>query len=434
MVDVNVFEDSIVRLKELASFCGNKNVVFKEQDLNILFKPKRTLVVNFPIRFSDGSVKIINGYRVQYNDSRGPTKGGIRFHPNVDLDEVKALSLWMALKTAVLNIPFGGAKGGITINPKEISLVDLEKISREFIRQIHPFVGPTKDIPAPDVYTNAQVMAWMVDEYEKITFQKAPGMITGKPIDLGGSLGRDVATALGGAFVLKELVNQLDLSLNPTVAIQGFGNAGVNIAKILSDWNYKIVAVSDSKGGLFNPEGLKISDIIDCKEKTGSVVNYSEQDVLAKTKKMSNDELLLLDVDVLIPAALENQITEKNANEVCAKIILELANGPVTNTADKILFKKGVTIIPDILANAGGVTVSYFEWVQNQAGYYWPIEEIEIKLKRAMVEALNRILKFQDKHDCSMREGAYISAFDRMDQALKLRGSGAHLKCKVYYK
>jgi glutamate dehydrogenase (NAD(P)+) len=414
---VNPFEDTLKRLDKLTKYSGEEGVDFKPDDLLLLSAPRRTLLVAFPVQFRDGSVKIVEGYRVQYNDARGPTKGGIRFHPKVDLDEVKALGLWMALKTAVMDLPLGGAKGGITINPKEMSSEDIEKVSREFIRQIHPFVGPTKDIPAPDVYTNAQVMAWMLDEYEKVTGTRAPGMITGKPIELGGSLGRDVATSLGGAYVLREVADAYDIGLGASVAIQGFGNAGMNMAKILSDWGYKIVAVSDSKGGVYNETGLVVSELISVKKETGSVVN------LPAGKKVSNSELLLLDVDVLVPAALENQITGENASAIKAKIVLELANGPVTHEADQILHKNDVVVVPDILANAGGVTVSYFEWVQNMQGQKWTEEDVFAKLEKKMKDAFVEVHSLVKSLDVDHRTAAYIVAVNRIIDAEKNRGN-----------
>jgi glutamate dehydrogenase (NAD(P)+) len=365
----------------------------------------------------DGSVKLVNGYRVQYNDARGPTKGGIRFHPHVDLDEVKALALWMTLKTAVVDLPFGGAKGGITINPKEMCSEDIEKISRAFIQQIHHFVGPDKDIPAPDVYTNAQVMAWMLDEYEKIIGAKAPGMITGKPVELGGSVGRDVATSLGGAYIFREVADEYDLGMNATIAIQGFGNAGMNFAKIVSKWGYRVVAVSDSKGGVFDADGLDVAELIKVKKETGSVVN------LGKGRTVTNEELLLLDVSVLVPAALGNQITSTNASQVKAKVILELANGPVTNEADAILHKNDVVVVPDILANAGGVTVSYFEWVQNNSGERWEEKEVFEKLEKKMVVAFKEIHGIVKKLDVDYRTAAYILAVSRIIDAEKKQGN-----------
>lgn len=415
MPKINPFEDTLNRLRNLTRYCGKEGIGFSADDIELLSKPKRVLEVNFPVRFSDGKVHMVNGYRVQYNDARGPTKGGIRFHPHVDIDEVKALALWMTLKTAVVDLPFGGAKGGVCINPKGMAEADIEKVSREFIRQIHPFVGAQKDIPAPDVYTNAQVMAWMLDEYEKILGRKEPGMITGKPVELGGSLGRDVATSLGGAYVLREAADQYDIGENATVAIQGFGNAGMNFARIVSEWGYKVVAVSDSKGGVYNADGLKVDELISVKKETGSVVN------VAGCENITNDELLLLDVDVLVPAALENQITSENAHLVKAKMVLELANGPVTYHADQVLHKNDIVVMPDILSNAGGVTVSYFEWVQNNKGEKWSKDEVFSKLNEKMVKAFHEMHSLVKKMDIDYRTAAYLLAVDRVISAEKAK-------------
>ncbi|MGC8701011.1 MAG: Glu/Leu/Phe/Val family dehydrogenase, partial [Thermoplasmata archaeon] len=336
-----------------------------------LREPMRILEVTIPVKMDDGSVKIFKGFRVQYNDARGPTKGGIRYHPQETLDTVKALSAWMTWKTAVVDLPYGGAKGGVICDPKSMSEAELERLSRGYIRAIGRFIGPEKDIPAPDVYTTPQMMAWMMDEYSKIVGYNAPGVITGKPVEVGGSLGRGDATAKGGLYVLREAAKKIKLDLSKaTVAIQGFGNAGQFAHKLVTEmFGSKVVAVSDTKGGIYCKDGLDFKKVLDHKEKTGSVTN------LPGTKNITNEELLELDVDVLIPAAIENQITGNNADKIKAKIVLELANGPTTPEADVILYKKGILDIPDFLANAGGVTVSYFEWVQNINGYYWTAEE-----------------------------------------------------------
>ena len=355
-------------------------------------------------------------YRVQFNDARGPTKGGIRYHPEVDLDEVKALAFWMSLKTAVADVPYGGAKGGITVNPKELTIQELEELSRKWIRAFHEHIGPTKDIPAPDVYTTPQIMAWMMDEYEKIKGEKSPGVIPGKPLELGGSLVRDIATALGGVYVLKEAVAKLGLT-EKTVAIQGFGNAGMNAAKILSEEGYKIVAVSDSKGAIYNYEGLNLNEVIKVKQETKSVVNYSN------AEKISNGDLLKLNVCVLVPSALANAITVENANDIKAKIILELANGPTTPEADEILHKNKVLVLPDILANSGGVTVSYFEWVQNNYGYYWDAQTVKDRLKEKLVKAFNSIWEKYSSNNYDFRINTYLLAIDRILKAEKLRGN-----------
>ncbi len=384
------------------------------QNYEVLKSAKRTIMVRVPLKRDDGSITFVNGYRVQYNDARGPTKGGIRFHPKVDLDEVKALAFWMTIKNAVVDIPYGGAKGGVAINPKELSERELEQVSRNFIKEIHQFIGPEKDIPAPDVYTNEKVMAWMLDEYDKIKGGNYPGVITGKPLSLGGSRGRAYSTALGGVFVLEDAVDEFNIGNK--VVIQGFGNAGSNMAKFLHDKGFKIIAVSDSKGGVYSPEGLDIEKLIEFKKETGSVVNFPG------TKQVSNKEILELETDILIPAALENQITKENADRIKAKIVAELANGPVSFEADEILSKKGVIVIPDVLFNAGGVTVSYFEWVQNLYGYYWDEEEVNAKLKEKMSNAFNEILKVHDKYKTNLRDAAYIIAMQRILDAEKMRG------------
>lgn len=325
----------------------------------------------------------------------------------------------MTLKNAVVNIPYGGGKGGVTINPKEHNEVELEAVSREFVRQIHPMLGPAIDVPAPDVYTNAQIMAWMSDEYKKINNAHMPGIITGKPIELGGSLGRSYATAEGGAFCLREFakVNSLEPE-KTTVAIQGFGNAGMNMAKILDSWGYKIVAVSDSRGGIYSKSGLDVNAVIKEKEKTKTVQG------IKGVKNISNEDLLELDVDVLVPAALESVITKDNAKKIKAKYIVELANGPITKDADEVLDKKNIQVLPDILANAGGVTVSYFEWVQNNYGYYWTEEEVNKKLEEIMVRSFYEIHDtYVKKHGLSYRKAAYVLAINRIIQAERLRGN-----------
>ncbi|MBT3720584.1 Glu/Leu/Phe/Val dehydrogenase [archaeon] len=387
-----------------------------ENEIDYLKRPRRVLEVNFPVKMDSGEIKYFTGYRVQFNNARGPTKGGIRFHPQVDLSEVKSLAFWMALKTSVVDIPYGGGKGGIIVNPKELSKGELERLSRAFIRAIHEFVGPTIDIPAPDVYTTPQIMAWMLDEYEKIKGEHLPGLITGKPLELGGSKGRGTATAQGGAYCLREYLElQNKKPSQTTVAIQGFGNAGSFMAKILDSWGYKIVAVSDSKTGIYNESGLDVPKLLKHKTDTRSVSGFA--------KEISNEELLSLGVDVLVPAALENQITKENASSIKAKVIVELANGPITPEADTILEQNNLVVIPDILANAGGVTVSYFEWVQNLYGYYWTEEEVLEKLEKIMVKSFNEVYKTSKDHNTSLRNGAYILAIKRIIDAERLRGN-----------
>jgi glutamate dehydrogenase/leucine dehydrogenase len=383
----------------------------KENELELLKTPARVHQAEL-----DVNGKKYPAFRVQYNDARGPTKGGIRYHPEVDLEEVQSLAFWMSIKCAVADVPYGGGKGGITVNPKELSAQEIEELSRKWIQAFHEHIGPTKDIPAPDVYTTPQIMAWMMDEYEKIIGEKSPGVITGKPLELGGSLVRDIATALGGVYVLQEAVNKIGLE-NKRVAVQGFGNAGMNAAKLLSDAGWKIIAVSDSKGGIFNVEGLDVAELVKVKSETKSVVNYSDGE------KISNEDLLKLDCDVLVPSALANVITAENAVDVKAKIIVELANGPTTPEADDILHSKGILVLPDILANAGGVTVSYFEWVQNNYGYYWDADIVKSRLKEKMVTAFGKIWDKYDGSEHDFRTNTYLLAIDKILVAEKLRGN-----------
>ncbi len=354
-------------------------------------------------------------YRVQFNNARGPYKGGIRFHLEVSEDEVKSLAFWMTLKTAVADIPLGGGKGGVTVDPKNLGEKELQELSRAYVRAFADHLGSTIDIPAPDVYTNGQIMAWMLDEYEKQKGFHDPGMITGKPLELGGSLVRDIATALGGVYILEEAIKKLKLK-GKRVVIQGFGNAGMNAAKLLAQRGFTIIAVSDSKGGIYNQQGLNVDEVVKIKEKTGSVQNYSSG------KKISNEELLRLDCDILVPSALSDVITEKNAATVKAKVILELANGPTTPQADKILHQNKVLVLPDILANAGGVTVSYFEWVQNKYNYYWKEEEVRDRLREKMVAAFAKLwISFEGKQ-YDFRTATYIHALKKVLAAEKLRG------------
>lgn len=382
--------------------------------------PKRVLEFSIPVKMDNGKVKVFQGYRSQFNDALGPHKGGIRFHEGVTRDEVMALSAWMMLKTAVVGIPLGGGKGGVICNPKEMSKNELEQVSRGFIRKIYKYIGPTADIPAPDVNTDGQIMTWMMDEYEKLTGTHAPGVITGKPVDLGGSLGRDTATAQGGYYALEELANILKLKPEEaTCAIQGAGNAGANMAKLMAEDGYRIIAMSDSKGGIVSEkegEALNIEKVLKHKEETGSVTNCEG------TKIITNEKLLELPVDVLVPAALENVIHEDNADKVSAKVIVELANGPVTPEADVILHKNNKIVIPDVLANAGGVTVSYFEQVQNASNYYWEKQEVFEKLKKIMVKAFQETWEIREKHNVDTRTAAQVLAIKRIAEAMEKRG------------
>ncbi|MGC8826543.1 MAG: Glu/Leu/Phe/Val family dehydrogenase [Anaerolineae bacterium] len=384
----------------------------------LLREPMRELHVTIPVRMDDGTVKVFKGFRVQYNDARGPAKGGIRFHPEETIDTVRALAAWMTWKTAVVDIPLGGGKGGIICNPKEMSPGELERLSRGYIRQVARILGPDKDVPAPDVYTNPQIMAWMMDEFETIHAAHLPGVITGKPLPLGGSEGRGDATARGGIYCMREAAKVLGMNVRgATMAIQGYGNAGSFAHKLAAEiLGVKVVAVSDSKGGIFNPEGLDPAQVAAFKDETGSVVGFPG------TRSITNEELLELDVDILVPAALEGVITEKNAGNIKARIVAELANGPTTPEADEILFRNGVYVIPDFLCNAGGVTVSYFEQVQNAYNFYWPLEEVHQRLDHKMTAAFHAVHNMAQKHKVNNRMGAYLVAVARVAEAVRLRG------------
>jgi glutamate dehydrogenase (NAD(P)+) len=380
--------------------------------------PLRELHVTLPVPMDDGTTKIFHGFRVQYNDARGPTKGGIRYHPSETIDTVRALAAWMTWKTAVADLPLGGGKGGIVCNPKEMSEREIERLSRAYVRQVGRILSEETDVPAPDVYTTPQIMAWMMDEYSFIRGYNVPGVITGKPIPLGGSQGRGDATARGGMYCTREAGEVLGIDLKgATAAIQGYGNAG-QFAHILGEQllGLKIVAVSDSKGGIYNPDGLDSEAVIGHKKETGSVLNFPEAD------NITNPELLELDVVVLLPAALENQITGANAGNVKARIVGELANGPTTPEADEILYKNDVYVIPDFLCNAGGVTVSYFESVQNDMNYYWTRNEVLDRLDTKITLAFNSVLEMAESEKVYMRDAAYMVAIGRVVKAMELRG------------
>ena len=411
--DKNICRDCKFHIDHLT-----KSIKLSASETELLYKPKRTYSFHLPLKKDSGEVVFLNGYRVQYNDALGPTKGGIRFHPDVDIEEVKILAFLMALKCSLVGLPFGGAKGGIEVDPKNLSESERERMSRQFIREIHGFIGPKTDIPAPDVNTDEQVMAWMVDEYSKIKGKSIPAVITGKPIKLGGSEGRTVATALGGAYVLKRLLEQEKKEQkNVGVVVQGFGNVGANISKILYDWGYKILAVSDVKGGIFCKEGLNIKDILSKQVRKGMLPEERN------FEKISNKELLELECDVLIPAAISHQITEENVDEVQAGTILEMANAPTTTVADRMLFKKGVKVVPDILANSGGVIVSYFEWVQNLSNKYWSEKDVFKKLEQKMITAFDSIFKICMSEKCDLRTAAHILAVKRILGAERARGN-----------
>jgi glutamate dehydrogenase (NAD(P)+) len=380
--------------------------------------PMRELHVSIPVLMDDGSMRMFRGFRIQYNDARGPAKGGIRFHPEETVDTVRALSAWMTWKCAMVDIPLGGAKGGVICDPKALSKGELERLSRAYIRHVFQFIGPERDIPAPDVYTTPQIMAWMMDEYSTIVGKSQFGVITGKPIPIGGSKGRGDATARGGMATIREAAKVLKMDLSKaTFAIQGYGNAGYYAAKLCQElFGSKIVAVCDSQGGRFCTDGIDPEEALTCKQKTQSVCN------MKIGKRISNEDILTADVDILIPAAIENVITEKNAGKIKAKIIAELANGPTTPEADDILYKNGVHVIPDFLCNAGGVTVSYFEMVQNFDMYPWEEEVVHERLDKKMTEAYHSVLATSKKHKINMRQAAYVLAVGRVVEAMKLRG------------
>lgn len=389
----------------------------EESVYELLKEPMRVLEVSIPVQMDDGSIRVFKGYRAQHNDAIGPTKGGIRFHSDVTLDEVKALSTWMTFKCGVIGIPYGGAKGGVIVNPKELSKDELQKLSRGYIRAITSIIGPDKDIPAPDVNTNMQIMAWMVDEYSKIVGHNSPGVITGKPLIYGGSKGRTAATGYGVALMAREAIKRLQIDFNScTAAVQGFGNVGSYSALNLQRLGTRIIAVSDVNGGIYNKNGIDVVKLIEYVNNTGSVCGFKD------TTSITNEELLELDADILVLAALENQITSLNADLIKAKIICEGANGPTTPESDKILYEKGKFVIPDILANAGGVTVSYFEWVQNLMNYYWTEEEVEEREELMMVNAFNSIYELSRQYNVDMRTAAYMISIKRVYEAMKLRG------------
>lgn len=384
-----------------------------------LREPMRELHVSLPVRMDDGTVKVFKGFRVQYNDARGPTKGGIRFHPEETIDTVRALAAWMTWKTAVVDIPLGGGKGGIICNPKEMSPGELERLSRQYVRQVGRIIGLEKDVPAPDVYTTPQIMAWMMDEFYWQKGHNEPGVITGKPLPLGGSKGRNDATARGGVYCVREAAKNLGTDPSKaTYAIQGFGNAGQFAATLMNEilGSKKLVAVSDSRGGVYNPEGIDAATIVKYKLETGEVKGFPG------TKPVSNEELLELKVDILFPSALENVITAKNAGNIKAKIVAELANGPTTPEADEILYRNNIFVIPDFLCNAGGVTVSYFEMVQNSYNFYWELPEVQKRLDEKMTTAFNGVYKMHKDRKVHMRLAAYLVAVQRVAEAMRFRG------------
>ena len=418
----SLLADASTRLEEALKY-----VSISEDAIERLKYPKASLIVSIPVRMDDGSLKIFQGYRVRYDDTRGPGKGGVRYHPKVSIDEVQSLAFWMTFKCALLDLPFGGAKGGITLNPKELSKQELERLSRGYIDAIADFVGPDVDILAPDVYTNEMIMGWMMDQYSIIQRKISPAVVTGKPVMMGGSQGRDAATGTGAFYVIHAMLAKFEqLPQKTTVAVQGFGNAGSVVAELLAKAGYQVVAISDSLGGIYAEKGLDITAIKQYKleHKNISAV-YCEGSVcsIVEHQVITNEELLSLDVDVLIPAALENQITAENAAQIQAKYIFEVANGPITSDADKILTAKGIYVFPDILVNAGGVTVSYFEWVQNRSGLYWRLTEVNERLKERMVNESERVWSIAREFGVSLRTAAYIHALERLGEALDAKGT-----------
>lgn len=407
----DVFGNTQQVVLEALTKLGYPNEVYE-----LLKEPIRVLTVRIPVRMDDGRVEVFTGYRAQHNDSVGPTKGGIRFHPNVTLEEVKALSIWMSIKCGIFNLPYGGGKGGIICDPRQMSLRELESLARGYVRAISQIVGPAKDIPAPDVYTNAQIMAWMYDEYNRIREFDSPNFITGKPLVLGGSAGREKATALGVCVAAREAAKTRNLSLKDArVIVQGFGNVGSNVALILHQMGAKVIGISDAGGAVYDEKGLEIPDLIDKKDSFGMVTPIFKNTI-------KNEELLVKPCDILIPSALENQLTESNAHDIQATIIVEAANGPTTPKANDILTERGILIVPDVLANAGGVTVSYFEWVQNNQGYYWSEEEVNDKLEQMMIKATQNILETAQNRKVSTRIAAYMIGLRRFAEAMSFRG------------
>ncbi|WP_010290083.1 Glu/Leu/Phe/Val family dehydrogenase [Kurthia massiliensis] len=409
--NLNLFTSTQAIIKEALQKLG-----YDEAMYDLLKEPLRMLQVRIPVRMDDGTVTVFTGYRAQHNDAVGPTKGGVRFHPNVSEEEVKALSMWMTLKAGIVDLPYGGGKGGVICDPRQMSMGELERLSRGYVRATSQIVGPTKDIPAPDVFTNAQIMAWMMDEYSRMDEFNSPGFITGKPIVLGGSQGRDRATAQGVTIVIEQAAKRRNLQIEGArVVIQGFGNAGSFLAKFMNDLGAKVVGISDANGALYDPEGLDIDYLLDRRDSFGTVTNLFENTI-------TNEELLELECDILVPAAIENQITAENAHNIKANIVVEAANGPTTQEATKILTERGVLLVPDVLASAGGVTVSYFEWVQNNQGYYWSEEEVNDKLYKKMVEAFDNIYNVAEARKIDMRLAAYMVGVRKTAEASRFRG------------
>lgn len=409
--NLNLFTSTQVVIKEALDKLG-----YDEGMYDLLKEPIRMVEVRIPVRMDDGKVKVFTGFRGQHNDAVGPTKGGVRFHPAVTADEVRALSMWMTLKAGIVDLPYGGGKGGIICDPREMSMGELERLSRGYVRALSQVMGPTKDIPAPDVFTNAQIMAWMMDEYSRIDEFNSPGFITGKPIVLGGSQGRDRATAEGVTIIINEAAKKRGIDMKGArIVIQGFGNAGSFLSKFLHDAGAKVIGISDAYGALHDPNGLDIDYLLDRRDSFGTVTTLFDNTI-------TNSELLELDCDILVPAAIENQITEKNAHDIKATIVVEAANGPTTSEATKILTERGILLVPDVLASAGGVTVSYFEWVQNNMGYYWTEEEVREKMTKKMVDAFENVYNVASTRNIDMRLAAYMIGIRKTAEASRFRG------------
>jgi glutamate dehydrogenase (NADP+) len=416
MTDLAMLSHALTRLDEAA-----RHLEVDQEVLEKLRYPKETLTSRLTIRMDDGSRRSFVAWRCRYDDTRGPTKGGIRFHPASTVDEVATLAFWMTFKCAVMNLPYGGGKGAVQVDPRGLSRAELERLSRSYVQAFASMIGPDRDIPAPDVYTNSMIMGWMADEYSSMVRQPSPAVITGKPIPLGGSLGRDDATARGGYYLIKHLEEELGLAKSQKrVVVQGFGNAGIYIARLLHADGYKIVGISDSRGAIHCADGLDPNAVLEVKNAKGSVAAYADG---GRATQLGADELLGLECEVLVPAALEDQIHVANAGLIKAKVVLELANGPVTREADGILEAKGVVVLPDILANAGGVTVSYFEWVQNRQGYYWTVEEVHQRLKTIMETEGRHVWDIQLEKKVPMRTAAYIHALRRLSDAIAAHGT-----------
>ncbi len=419
MAEFNLFQDVLNQLDKTAEIINLDHNIH-----TFLRKPQRALEVSMPVKMDDGSIRVFEGFRVQYNYARGPCKGGIRYHPTVTFDEVKALAALMTWKCAVVDLPFGGGKGGVICDSKKMSLGELERLTRRYAYMILPIIGPEKDIPAPDLYTDEQTMAWIMDTYSMITGYSVPGVVTGKPIEIGGTKGRSYATGKGVMFITRRALDYYNIPLEgSTVAIQGFGKVGSHTAEFLAEKGSKIVGVTTVEGGLFNPDGLDVPKLLDHVRSKRPFLEFEDKNVeYVPNMEKANNQLFSLDVDVLIPAAMENQITKNNANDIEAKIIVEGANGPTTPRADEILIDRGIQVIPDILANAGGVTVSYFEYVQSLQAFFWSEQDVNVQLRELMLKAFDEVVSIHEKEKVDLRTAAYILAVKRVAKAIELRG------------